>query len=245
MRAVRLIARLDIKGKNLIKSINLEGLRVVGDPNKFALKYYEDGADEIIFMDTVASLYGRNQLEKIISNATKNIFIPTTVGGGIRSLDDALFILKSGADKVALNSAAVKNPKLISEIANHIGSQSTVISIEAKKRKDKLWEVYIINGRERTKINVLDWIPEVEKLGAGEILLTSIDQEGTRTGFDVELAKAASKITNLPIIISGGFGKLTHIDDLKDACTIEAIAIADSLHYNRFNINTLKNKLLK
>ena len=245
MRSIRLIARLDIKGKNLIKAINLEGLRIVGDPNDFALKYYNEGIDEIIFMDTVASLYGRNQLNEIILKATKNIFVPITVGGGIRNLKDATTMLNCGADKIAINTAAVLNPKLISEIANHIGSQSVVVSIEAKKRKDNLWEVYTHNGRDRSGKNVTEWISELEKLGAGEILLTSVDQEGTRNGFDLELAKTAIDSTELPIIISGGLGSIKHLEDLKYQCKLDAVATADAIHYNRISIGDLKKKIEK
>lgn len=239
----RLIGRLDIKNKNLIKPINLEGLRIVGDPNKFAKKYYEEGIDEIILMDTVATLYSRNYLSEIITNITKEIFIPITVGGGVRNLEDANILLNAGADKIAVNTAAVKNPNLIKEIADQIGSQSLVISIDAKKRTENFWEVYTNNGRDRTEVDVVDWIKKVQDLGAGEILLTSIDQEGTRKGFDYDLIKLIYKTTNVPLILSGGFGDLSHIKNLKRISKIDAIAVADAIHYDRFPIKTIKENL--
>ena len=239
----RLIARMDIKNSNLIKSINLEGLKIIGNPNEYAKKYYEDGADEILFMDCVATLYGRNNLSQIINQSTKDIFIPIAVGGGIRSLDDVKMMLNSGADKVAINTAAVNNPQFITVLANLIGSQSIIISIEAKKR-DQNWEVYISNGRDPTGKDVVEWAKEVEKLGAGEILLTSIDQEGTRKGFDVELIKAVTSATNLPVICSGGFGKIDHAKKLIDSYQISAIALADALHYKRHKLSEIKKGLV-
>ena len=185
MKRVRIIPRLDIKGPNLIKSIQFEGLRVIGDPNSFAKKYYHEGADELLYMDSVASLYGRNSLKDLVSKAAKDVFIPITVGGGIRSIETATDILRNGADKVAVNTAAVKNPKLINELVKKFGSQSIVISIEAKHTSDNKWEVFIENGRERTGLDVVKWVKQCESLGAGEILLTSIDKEGTGKVFDI------------------------------------------------------------
>ena len=182
MRNIRLIARLDIKGQNLIKGIHLEGLRVIGSPNEHALRYYQQGADELIYMDCVASLYGRNHLGDIVRSAAKDIFVPMTVGGGIRSVEDATQILRSGADKVAINTAAVKRPVLISEISYRFGSQCMVLSIEAKEVGSGCWEVYTDNGRERTGIDVIEWVKRGVNLGAGEVLLTSVDREGTRKG---------------------------------------------------------------
>lgn len=238
----RVIARMDIKSSNLIKSINLEGLKIIGNPNEYAKKYYEEGADEILFMDCVATLYGRNNLSEIINQSTKDIFIPIAVGGGIRSLDDVKMMLNSGADKVAVNTAAVNDPQFITVLANLIGSQSIIISIEAKKR-DQNWEVYTSNGRDPTGKDVVEWAKEVEKLGAGEILLTSIDQEGTRKGFDIELVKAVTSAINLPVICSGGFGRIYHAKKLIDSCQISAIALADALHYKRHKLFEIKKGL--
>ncbi len=241
---IRVIPRLDIKGPNLIKGINLEGLRIIGDPNIFALKYYKHGADEIIFMDTVASLYGRNNLTEVLKKTAKDIFIPITVGGGIRNKNDAERILKNGADKIAINTAAVKKPKLITELASQFGSQSIVLSIEAKKNHDH-WEVYTHNGREKTGIDVLEWIKNAIDLGVGEILITSVDNEGTRNGLDLDLIKSASKICTVPIIISGGLGKLDHLDNLFSTTRVDGVAVASMLHYNVTNIQTIKKKISK
>ena len=241
MKSIRLIGRLDIKNNNLIKSINLEGLKIVGDPNVFAKKYYDQGVDELIMMDVVATLYGRNYLTNILKEITKKIFIPITIGGGVRTINDAKEILASGADKVAINSAAVKDPKFVESLVKEIGSQSVVISIEAKKR-DKWWEVYTSNGREPTGKDVLKWIKELIKLGAGEILLTSIDKEGTREGFDLDLIKKASNICKIPLIISGGFGKKNDLNSVLEN-QIDAIAIADAIHYGRYTVTEIKKHL--
>lgn len=240
MRNVRLIARLDIKGPNLIKGIHLEGLRVIGEPNKFALQYYEQGIDELIYMDTVASLYNRNHLGDIVQKAAKNIFVPMTVGGGIRSLDDAKAILRCGADKVAVNTAAVKNPQLVAEIANTLGSQCMVLSIEAKKTANDEWEVYTDNGREKTGIDVVEWAKSASSLGAGEILLTSVDQEGTRKGFDNDLVRAVTSEVRIPVIASGGMGTLEDLCAVVSSGGADAVAMADILHYRRSDVQTIR-----
>ncbi len=243
MRSIRLIGRLDIKNSNLIKSINLEGLRIVGNPNEFAKKYYDQGIDELILMDVVATLYGRNYLSEILKKITQEIFIPITIGGGVRTIEDAKNLLLCGADKIAINSAAVQNPKFIKNLVNEIGSQSVVISIEAKEREN-WWEVYTSNGREPTGINVLDWINQTIEFGAGEILLTSIDKEGTRSGFDTKLIKKASEICSIPLIISGGFGVKEHLDSVLKS-QVDAVAVADSIHYNRHSIAEIKDYIEK
>jgi cyclase len=245
MRQFRLVARLDIKSSNLIKSIHLEGLRVVGDPNTYAKKYYQEGIDELVFIDCVATLYGRNNLSDIIYKATKDIFVPITVGGGIRSLNDAKNILNCGADKIAVNTGAVTNPKFISELANTIGSQSVVLSVEAKKRNANRWEVYTSNGREQTGLDVFEWIKKSVSLGVGEILLTSIDKEGTRKGFDIDLMKLASQATDIPIIASGGLGNINHLIELINLGKIDAAAVADAIHYRRISVKELKNTIAK
>lgn len=241
MRNIRIIPRLDIKGKNLIKGVHLEGLRVIGDPHEYALKYYHAGADELIYMDIVASLYGRNNLSEIISRAAENIFIPITVGGGVRSVDDARHILRSGADKVAINTAAVARPELISEIANRFGSQAMVLSVEAKRVGLSAWEVYTDNGRERTGISVMDWVKSGVELGAGEILLTSIDQEGTRHGFDLQLVKLVSAAVPIPVIASGGMGSMVDLIEVVNVGLADAVAMADVIHYNRINLVDIRN----
>ena len=239
--ALRLIARLDIKGANLIKGIHLEGLRVVGDPQIHAAKYYQDGADEIIYMDTVASLYGRNNLVDVVSRATEHVFVPITVGGGIRSVEDARTLLRAGADKIAINTAAIKDPKLIRQLSDVWGSSTIVLSIEAKKTGDNKWEAYTDNGRERTGLDVAQWAETGAKLGAGEIFVTSVDQEGTRKGFDCELVAEITKRIEIPVIASGGFGSLDHLSQLVKTAKPTGVAIADSLHYNRYSFEQIRS----
>jgi cyclase len=241
---IRLIARLDVKGTNLIKGIHLEGLRVLGKPNDFAVEYYNQGVDELIYMDVVASLYGRNHLGETIRSAADNIFIPLTVGGGIRSVENARDILRSGADKVAINTAAVKEPKLVTSIAREFGSQCVVISIEAKQIETDQWEVFTNNGRERTGISAIDWARTCVANGAGELLVTSIDREGTRKGFDVELTKAISTEVNVPIIASGGMGKPEDLESVVIEGGADAVAMADILHYKRSSISEIRNTAL-
>jgi cyclase len=242
---LRIIPRLDIKGKNLIKGVQLEGLRVMGDPQEFALKYYRAGADELVYMDIVASLYGRNNLSDIIRRAADQVFIPITVGGGIRSVDDARHILRSGADKVAINTAAIARPDLISEVARHFGSQAMVLSIEAKRVAPGKWEAYTDNGRERTGLDVLQWVRRGVEMGTGEILLTSVDREGTRKGFDIELIRQVSEGVPVPVIASGGMGS---IEDFLMAAQLghaDGISMADVLHYNRLQLGDIRAAALK
>jgi cyclase len=239
-RNIRLIARLDIKGQNLIKGIHLEGLRVIGAPSEYAKRYYDQGADELIYMDAVASLYGRNQLAEIISKAAKDIFIPITVGGGIRSVEDAYTMLRSGADKVAINTAAVTNPDLITQIAYKFGSQCMVLSIEAKQIAPGKWEVFTDNGREHTKLDVIEWVKRGVMLGAGEVLLTSIDKEGTRKGFDCNLVQAVTDEVAVPVIASGGMGKPQDMISVLSETNVDAVAMADILHYGRSTINKIR-----
>jgi cyclase len=239
-RNIRLIARLDIKGPNLIKSIHLEGLRVMGSPGEYALRYYEQGVDELIYMDCVASLYGRNHLGSIVSAAAEDIFVPMTVGGGIRSVDDATQILRAGADKVAVNTAAVATPRLISDIARRFGSQCMVLSIEAKEIGPQRWEVYTDNGRERTGLDVIEWAKQGVSLGAGEILLTSVDREGTRKGFDIDLVRAVTSAISSPVIASGGMGKPEDAVEAVTSGGADAIAMADILHYHRATVPEIR-----
>jgi len=240
MRNIRLIARLDIKGSNLIKGIHLEGLRVMGSPNEHALRYYLQGADELIYMDCVASLYGRNHLGDIVSAAAKDIFVPLTVGGGIRSVKDATQILRAGADKVAVNTAAVANPQLITEIARHFGSQCMVLSIEAKQVSPDRWEVFTDNGRERTGLDVIEWVKRGVKMGAGEVLLTSVDHEGTRKGFDIALVRAVVNEISVPVIASGGMGSANDMLAVVQESGADAVAMADILHYKRAEVGDIR-----
>jgi cyclase len=244
VRNVRLIARLDIKGPNLIKGVHLEGLRVVGDPQLFARKYYQAGADELLYIDIVASLYGRNNLLDVVRRAAEEVFIPMTVGGGIRSVDDVRDVLRAGADKVAINTAAVRRPALIGEVARRFGSQCMVLSIEAKRQGDGKWEAFTDNGRERTGLDVVDWAKQGAALGAGEILVTSVDQEGTRKGFDVQLARAITDAVQIPVIVSGGMGKADDLIAVVRESGVDAIAMADILHYDRTPLPEIRRAAL-
>jgi cyclase len=240
MRNIRLIARLDVKGPNLIKGVHLEGLRVIGEPNEHALRYYHQGVDELIYMDCVASLYGRNNLGDIVRATAQDVFVPITVGGGIRSVDDATNLLRCGADKVAVNTSAVENPELISKIASRFGSQCMVLSIEAKQIGPGRWEVLTDNGRERTGRDVIEWIRHGVELGAGEILLTSVDREGTRKGFDIPLIRAVTREVTVPVIASGGMGNPEHMLEAIHQGEADAIVMADILHYKRATIADLR-----
>jgi imidazole glycerol-phosphate synthase subunit HisF len=242
---IRVIARLDIKNEFVIKGIHLEGLRKVGDPNDLAKKYYENGIDEIVFIDAVAAYYDRNSLSNIIRAACKHVFIPITVGGGIRKIDDIKTALINGADKVAINTKAVQNPDFITKASKIFGSQCIVSSIEAKKIDENKWEVYIDNGREPTGLNVLEWAKEVEKLGAGELLLTSIDKDGTKKGPDLDLNQAVSDSISIPIISSGGIGNSGDAIKMLKNSNIDAIAIASVLHYELEDIKDIKHALLE
>lgn len=243
MSRLRLIARLDIKAPNLIKGIHLEGLRVIGDPNLYARRYYEQSIDELLYMDVVASLYQRNSLLDIVERTTRDVFVPITVGGGIASVEDVRQALRAGADKVAVNTAAVKNPYLIRDIAEVFGSQCMVLSIEAKRGNRGEWEAFTDNGREHTDRNVIAWAKEAVLLGAGELLLTSVDQEGTRKGFDCELIAAVRREVNIPVIASGGMGASPHLADAARAGA-NAAAIADVLHYNRLPLDEIRSDLI-
>ena len=240
MHPRRLIARLDIKGPNVVKGIHLEGLRVIGDPGELAARYYEQGIDEILYVDIVASLYGRNNILSIVQRAAENIFVPLTVGGGLRSIDDIVAALHHGADKVAINTAAIARPDLIREAAEAFGSQCIVVSIEAKKRAPGQWEAFTENGRETSGINVLDWVGEAERLGAGELLITSVDREGTKRGFDLELLREVRKLVRIPVIASGGVGSVDHVVAAVREADVDAVACASVLHYGQFSVSDLK-----
>lgn len=243
MRDLRVIARLDVKGENVINTIHLEGLRIVGSPNSLAQKYYEEGADEILLIDQVASLYQRGHLLELTKKFAEKVFVPLTVGGGIASVENARELLRSGADKVAINTAATQNPALITELSAHYGSQCVVVSIQAKKISEGNWEVLTDGGRERTGLDVLEWAAKVVELGAGELLVTSIDRDGTRKGFDCELMARVSDIVNVPVIASGGLGTPSHAVELMNSGYSEALSVADYLHMNRGCIKEIKSAL--
>ena len=231
MKNIRIIPRLDIKGPNLVKGIHLEGLRVLGEPSRFAKYYYEQGADEIIYQDTVASLYERNSLTDIINKTAKEIFIPLTVGGGIRTMQDIQDVLRAGADKVSINPAAVRDPNFINEASNYYGSSTIVIAIEALKKEDGKYYVFTDNGREETFKEATSWAKEVEDRGAGEIFLTSIDNEGTGSGFDLDLIRIVSSQSLLPVVAHGGPSDYSHISEAILEGKADAISLASMLHY--------------
>lgn len=240
MSTVRIIARLDVKGPNIIKGIHLEGLRKIGDPNVFAKRYYDQGIDEIIYMDIVASLYERGNLMNIVRRTTENVFIPITAGGGIRSVDDAREILRAGADKVAVNTATLKRPELVTEISQKFGSQCMVLSIEAKRVAAGRWECYYDNGREKTGRDVVEWARQGQELGAGEILLTSVDQEGTQKGFDCDLVRAVSDAVRIPVIASGGMGSAADLGKVVREGRADAVAVASVFHYGKMTVPDLR-----
>lgn len=242
-KTLRVIPRLDIKGPNLVKGIHLEGLRVLGGPEQFARYYYEEGADELIYMDVVASLYGRNSLHDIITKTAREIFIPLTVGGGLRTIEDMRGVLRAGADKVSLNTAAIKNPQIIKEAAKTFGSSTIVIAIEAIKQPDGRYLIFTDNGRQHTGIEALEWAKRVEALGAGEVIITSVDREGTGKGYDIELTRMVAEAVSIPVIAHGGPGNMEHVAEAVTNGKADAVAIASMLHYdfirnNEVEVNT-------
>jgi imidazole glycerol-phosphate synthase subunit HisF len=229
--AYRIIPRLDIKGPNLVKGIHFEGLRVLGKPEQFARYYYDNGADELFYMDAVASLYGRNSLLDIVERTAKDIFIPLTVGGGLRSIEDIRAVLRAGADKVSLNTAVIQRPEFISEAAQIFGSSTIMVSIEAIRRPDGSYEAYTDYGRERSSVDAVEWASRAVELGAGELMVTSIDQEGTGEGFDLELTTQIATAVPVPVIAGGGAGTRDHVFDVLNRGNADAVSIASLLHY--------------
>ncbi len=240
MMPLRLISRLDIKGPNVVKGVRLEGLRIVGNPRDMARRYYEQGIDEIIYMDIVASLYGRNNILSIVAQSAEDIFVPLTVGGGMRCVDDIRAALRQGADKVAINTAAIGNPSFLNEAAQAFGSQCIVVSIEARQHGQGQWEALTDNGREITGKDAVDWAEEAESLGAGEILVTSVDRDGTRKGFDMALLEAIHDRVRIPVIASGGAGSVEHARDVWQAGCADAVACASVFHYEDCSVGELK-----
>jgi len=237
----RLIARLDIKGSRLIKGVRFEGLRVLGDPCEAALRYAEAGADELLYVDAVASLYGRNGLADLLRRTSREVFIPITAGGGVRSVADAAELLAAGADKIAVNTAALQRPELITELAETFGKQCVVISVQARQRGSQGWEAMGEAGREKSGRDVLDWIIEAQSRGAGELLLTSVDRDGTCKGGDIDLFMAVKDKISIPIIAGGGFCKSKEIVSLLSENHISSISIGACLHYNRITLNDIKD----
>ncbi len=242
MLTKRIIPCLDVKDGHVVKGINFLGLKEVGDPVELAKSYYEQGADELIFLDISATHEKRDTMVEVVRNVAKEIYIPFTVGGGIRTIEDIRKMLLAGADKVSLNSAAILNPELIHQGALKFGNQCIVLAVDAKKREDGTgWNVYIEGGRKDTGIDCVEWIQKGVNLGAGEILLTSMDQDGCQNGFDLELYETISKVVNVPIICSGGCGCL---EDFYDGLKYSDAALAASLfHYGTLSVQEVKSYL--
>jgi imidazole glycerol-phosphate synthase subunit HisF len=230
---MRVIARIDIKGPNLVKGVHMEGLRVLGDPSSFSKYYYEEGIDEIAYIDVVASLYGRNSLFQFIEIMSQKIFVPITVGGGIRTLEDIEAVLRSGADKVYINTAAIKSPEFISIAADKYGSSTIVVGLEiSKSLSNGKYYCFTNNGREETGNEALKWAQKAARLGAGEIFVTFIDYEGTGKGIDLDFVNELLNRLSIPVVVSGGFGKKEHFKSVSNLQNLSGIALASILHYN-------------
>jgi len=243
MLAKRIIPCLDVKAGRVVKGINFLNLVDAGDPVEQARYYDEHGADELVFLDITASSDKREIMLDVVRRTSEQVFMPLTVGGGVRTVDDARMLLQNGADKVTMNTAAVLNPELIRKCAWEFGSQATVLAIDAKRRDDKSWQVYIYGGREPVDKDALEWALQAEALGAGEILLTSMDRDGTRIGFDIELTRTISSSVSIPVIASGGCGEPQHfVDVFKDGCADAALA-ASIFHYRENSIREVKTYL--
>ena len=240
---LRIIARLDVKGSNLVKGIHLEGLRVIGDPHEHAQRYYEQGADELVYVDIVASLYGRTNLVDVVDRTARDVFIPIAVGGGVRTLEDVNRLLRAGADKVAVNTAAIRNPPFIKEAAHAFGSQCVIVNIEAIKQPNGSWEAFTDNGRERTGLDAYEWALRATELGAGELLVTSVDREGTRKGFDLELTRRIADAVPIPVIASGGAGSIEDVAAVIRDGHADAVAVASLLHYGTETVGSIKTGL--
>lgn len=244
MHTKRIVPCLDVRAGKVVKGINFVGIKEVGDPVELAKAYYEQGADELVFLDITATHEGRGIMKQVVERVAENIFIPFTVGGGLKTMDDIKTILRAGADKISLNSAAVRDKSLIEKGAYTFGNQCIVLAVDARKRQDNSgWNVVINGGRIDTGIDALKWIEEGTKLGAGEILLTSMDADGTKQGFDNELTKAVSNITNVPVIASGGCGKLEHFYDVFKDANADAALAASLFHYGELTVGDVKSYL--
>jgi len=240
---LRIIARLDIKAPNLVKGMHLEGLRVMGDPAQFAVRYFDDGVDELYYQDIVASLYERNSILELVRAAAEQIFVPLTVGGGLRSVEDIRNALRAGADKVSLNTAAVRRPELIKEAGQIFGHQCVVVAIEAIRQLDGRWNAFIDHGREHTGLDVREWALRAQDLGAGELLLTSVDREGTRKGFDLDLIASVAPGIEIPLVVHGGAGSAEDVAKVA-RLGVDGVVLASVLHYEKIKIAELKRELI-
>ena len=244
MVKVRIIPCLDVKDGRVVKGINFIDLVDAGDPVEQAKHYSDNGADEICFLDIAASLENRDTMVNVVQKTASEVFIPLTVGGGISSINNIQALLKAGADKVSINSAALKNPDLIRESSEYFGNQCIVVAVDAKKTNND-WFVYSHGGTKNTGIFALDWIEKVEKFGAGEILLTSMDKDGTKSGFDIDLLSKVSEFLKIPLIASGGVGKLEHFYEGVKKGKADALLAASVFHFNEISIKEVKNYLLE
>lgn len=242
MLTKRIIPCLDVKAGRVVKGTNFVGLRDAGDPVELAKRYDMERADELVFLDITASHEGRGTMVEVANSCASQVFIPFTVGGGIRTVEDMRVMLAAGADKISVNSAAVKNPQLIAEGAKRFGSQCVVLAVDAK-RADNGWEIYVNGGRKPTGIDCLEWVRRGVALGAGEILLTSMDADGTKDGYDIELTRAVSEAVNVPVIASGGAGELAHFYDVLVDGKADAVLAASVFHYGKYTIRQVKEYL--
>jgi cyclase len=243
MLAKRIIPCLDIKDGRVVKGVNFVNLRDAGDPVEQARIYDQAGADELVFLDITATSDARQTVAELARRVADEVFIPFTIGGGLRTLDDIRTLLRAGADKVSLNSAAVRDPELITQGAALAGSQAIVVAIDAKRRSQEAWEVYVAGGRTPTGLDAIKWAREAERRGAGEVLLTSMDADGTRNGFDLELTRAVAEAVNIPVIASGGAGRLEHFLEAVTIGKAEAALAASLFHYNELTIADVKDYL--
>lgn len=243
MLAKRIIPCLDVRDGKVVKGINFIGIKEVGDPVECAIEYDKQGADEIVFLDITATHEGRGTMLDVVRRTAKNVFVPLTVGGGIRSAEDFRDLLLAGADKVSVNSAAIRNPSIISEAASRFGNQCVVVAIDGKKTAPDKYNVYVNGGRIDTGLDVVQWAMEAEKLGAGEILLTSMDADGTKQGFDVDMLNAVCNVVNIPVIASGGCGQLSHFTELFQKTSADAALAASIFHYGELTVNQVKTEL--
>ena len=244
MKTVRVIPCLDVDAGRVVKGVNFVGLRDAGDPVELASQYDTQGADEIVFLDITASSDNREIIIELAERAAEEVFIPFTIGGGIRSVDDARRLLRAGADKVSVNSAAVERPELVTELSEAFGSQCVVVAIDAKSNGDQTWNVHVRGGREDTGLDVVFWSTEVSLRGAGEILLTSMDGDGTRNGYDLELTRAVSDAVPVPVIASGGVGSLQHLIDGAVEGHADALLAASIFHFGEHTVSEAKQALL-
>ncbi|MTK12417.1 MAG: imidazole glycerol phosphate synthase subunit HisF [Clostridiaceae bacterium] len=244
MLTKRIIPCLDVNMGRVVKGVNFVNLKDVGDPVEIADFYNHEGADEIVFLDITATHEGRSTMIDVVKRTAEKVFIPLTVGGGIRTLEDFKEILRAGADKISVNSAAIIDPELVKRAAERFGSQCVVVAIDGKKREDGSgWNVVINGGRIDTGLDALEWVEKVEALGAGEILLTSMDADGTKNGYDIEFTKAMVEACNIPVIASGGCGKLEHFYDVFEETGADAALAASLFHYRELSISQVKNYL--